>query len=54
MAAKTSYALFALYMMLPERPAAGQLLGPQATHTRALVFNVKGEDLLHLDRPTAA
>jgi hypothetical protein len=48
-AAKTSYALFLLYMIF-ETPAGRGLLGPHAPNTRALVFNVKGEDLLHLDR----
>lgn len=48
-AAKTSYALFWLYMIFAT--ARGRaLLGAQAPNTRALVFNVKGEDLLHLDR----
>lgn len=49
-AAKTSYALFLLYMML-ETAQGRALLGPSAAQTRALVFNVKGEDLLHLDKP---
>ena len=49
-AAKTSYALFLLYMIF-ETAAGRALLGPHAAATRALVFNVKGEDLLHLDRP---
>lgn len=49
-AAKTSYALFLLYMVL-ESAHGRELLGPAAQATRALVFNVKGEDLLHLDKP---
>jgi hypothetical protein len=49
-AAKTSYALFLLYMML-ETQQGRALLGPSSAQTRALVFNVKGEDLLHLDKP---
>ena len=49
-AAKTSYALFLLYMIL-ETQQGRALLGPAAAQTRALVFNVKGEDLLHLDKP---
>ncbi len=49
-AAKTSFALFLLYMML-ESAHGRSLLGPSAAQTRALVFNVKGEDLLHLDKP---
>lgn len=51
-ATKTSYALFLLYMLF-ETPEGRRMLGPAATNTRALVFNVKGEDLLHLDRPNA-
>ncbi len=49
-ATKTSYALFLLYQLF-ETVAGARLLGPHRPNTRALVFNVKGEDLLHLDRP---
>ena len=49
-ATKTSYALFPLYMLF-ETPQGRALLGAHAPNTKALVFNVKGEDLLHLDRP---
>jgi DNA helicase HerA-like ATPase len=49
-AAKTSYALFLLYMIFETR-LGRQLLGAHAASTKALAFNVKGEDLLHLDRP---
>jgi DNA helicase HerA-like ATPase len=49
-ATKTSYATFLLYSLL-ETDAGRQLLGVHAPNTRALVFNAKGEDLLHLDRP---
>ncbi len=49
-AAKTSYALFLLHMIF-ETAAGKTLLGEHAASTKALVFNVKGEDLLHLDRP---
>ncbi len=49
-ATKTSYALFALYQLL-EAPEGRNLLGPNLSRTRAVVFNVKGQDLLHLDRP---
>lgn len=49
-ATKTSYALFTLYMLF-ETPQGRALLGVHAPSTKALVFNVKGEDLLHLDRP---
>ena len=43
-ATKTSYATFLLYSMF--RSGA---LGPAAANTKALIFNVKGEDLLFLD-----
>lgn len=46
-ATKTSYALFFL-RMLTARP---DLVGKAASNLRVLVFNVKGEDLLHLDKP---
>jgi uncharacterized protein len=51
-ATKTSYALFLLYQLL-ETDLGWQLLGGGAGlgNTRALVFNTKGEDLLHVDRP---
>ncbi len=49
-ATKTSYALFLLYMLF-ETAEGRRLLGASSPQTRALVFNVKGEDLLHLDRP---
>lgn len=48
-ATKTTYALFLLYMLF-ETPQGRAMLGPRAPQTRALVFSVKGEDLLHLDR----
>lgn len=48
-ATKTSYALFLLYMLF-ETDAGRRLLGAHAPGTRALVFSVKGEDLLHIDR----
>jgi DNA helicase HerA-like ATPase len=51
-ATKTSYAMFLLYQLF-ETPQGRALLGAHAPNTRALVFNVKGEDLLHLDRPNA-
>lgn len=51
-ATKTSYALFLLYMLF-EMPEGRAMLGPSAPSTRALVFNVKGEDLLHIDRDNA-
>lgn len=49
-ATKTSYATFLLYQLF-ETTQGRALLGQQAPNARALVFNVKGEDLLHLDRP---
>ena len=53
-ATKTSYALFILYQLL-ETDRGMALLGGRAERegVRALVFNTKGEDLLHLDRPNA-
>jgi len=47
-ATKTTYALFLLYSLF-HSPA----LGPYAANTKAIVFNVKGEDLMYLDRPNA-
>ena len=44
-ATKTSYAVFLLHSLF----TSGQL-GAGAHNTRALIFNVKGEDLLFLDR----
>lgn len=44
-ATKTSYALFLLYSLLHS-----QVLGAHAANTRAVIFNVKGEDLLWLDK----
>jgi DNA helicase HerA-like ATPase len=50
-ATKTSFALFFL-RMLSAREHAGTV-GEGAANQRVLVFNVKGEDLLWLDRPNA-
>jgi DNA helicase HerA-like ATPase len=47
-ATKTSYAMFLLYSLFGSRA-----LGQEAANTRALVFNVKGEDLLFLDKPNS-
>ncbi|MBK5286997.1 MAG: ATP-binding protein [Acidimicrobiia bacterium] len=44
-ATKTTYATFLLYSMFNSG-----VLGAEATNTKALIFNVKGEDLLFLDR----
>ena len=46
-ATKTSFALFFL-RVLTARP---DIVGDAASNTRILVFNVKGEDLLWLDKP---
>jgi DNA helicase HerA-like ATPase len=51
-ATKTSYALFLLYQLF-ETDFGAQLLRGRRPETKAIVFNVKGEDLLHLDRPNA-
>ena len=45
-ATKTSYALFLLYSLFHSN-----VLGLEAPNTKALIFNVKGEDLLWLDKP---
>ena len=45
-ATKTSYATFLLYGLFHSG-----VLGGEAINTKALVFNVKGEDLLFLDHP---
>jgi DNA helicase HerA-like ATPase len=45
-ATKTTYATFLLYSLF-----TSGVLGAEAANTRALVFNVKGEDLLFLDHP---
>lgn len=45
-ATKTTYASFLLYGLF-----TSGALGGEATNTKALVFNVKGEDLLFLDHP---
>lgn len=43
-ATKTSYALFLLYSLFQN---------PAGQNSRAILFNVKGDDLLYLDRPNA-
>ncbi len=45
-ATKTTYALFLLYALFHS-----DVLGAYRANTKAIVFNVKGEDLLWLDRP---
>lgn len=45
-ATKTTYATFLLYSLF-----SSGVLGTEATNTKALIFNVKGEDLLFLDHP---
>lgn len=47
-ATKTTYASFLLYSLFHSGA-----LGREAPNTKALIFNVKGEDLLFLDRPNA-
>ena len=44
-ATKTSYATFLLHSLF-----TSGVLGRAAVNTKSLIFNVKGEDLLHLDR----
>ena len=48
-ATKTTYATFLLHSIF-----TSGVLGPRAVNTKALIFNVKGEDLLFLDRPNTA
>ncbi len=45
-ATKTTYASFLLYSLF-----TSGVLGAEAANTKALIFNVKGEDLLFLDHP---
>jgi DNA helicase HerA-like ATPase len=45
-ATKTTYASFLLYSLFHSG-----VLGSEAANTKALIFNVKGEDLLFLDKP---
>jgi DNA helicase HerA-like ATPase len=47
-ATKTSYATFLLYSLFHS-----DALGADAVNSKALIFNVKGEDLLWLDKPNA-
>ncbi|GAC1410821.1 MAG: ATP-binding protein [Actinomycetota bacterium] len=47
-ATKTTYATFLLYSLFNSG-----VLGAEAHNTKALIFNVKGEDLLFLDHPNA-
>jgi uncharacterized protein len=47
-ATKTTYATFLLHSLF-----TGEVLGPRAVNTKALIFNVKGEDLLFLDHANA-
>src|SRR6266545_250992 len=47
-ATKTSFATFLLYSVF-----RSGVLGAEAANTKALIFNVKGEDLLFLDHPNA-
>ena len=47
-ATKTSFATFLLYSVF-----RSGVLGAEAANTKALIFNVKGEDLLFLDHPNS-
>jgi DNA helicase HerA-like ATPase len=47
-ATKTTYASFLLYALFHS-----DVLGNERANTKALIFNVKGEDLLFLDQPNA-
>ena len=47
-ATKTSFATFLLYSLFE-----GGALGARAANSKAIIFNVKGEDLLFIDRPNA-
>lgn len=47
-ATKTSYASFLLYSLFHS-----EALGQDVTNAKAIIFNVKGEDLLWLDQPNA-
>ncbi|MBI1352858.1 MAG: ATP-binding protein [Acidobacteria bacterium] len=47
-ATKTSYATFLLYSLFHS-----DALGADATNSKAIIFNVKGEDLLWLDQPNS-
>ena len=47
-ATKTSYTMFLLHTLF-----GSHALGAEVANTRALIFNVKGEDLLFLDKPNA-
>lgn len=47
-ATKTTYATFLLHSLF-----TSGVLGAEAVNTKALIFNVKGEDLLFLDQPNA-
>jgi uncharacterized protein len=48
-ATKTTYATFLLHSIF-----TSGVLGQRGVNTKALIFNVKGEDLLFLDRPNMA
>ena len=48
-ATKTTFATFLLHSLFESG-----VLGARAVNTKALIFNVKGEDLVFLDRPNAA
>jgi DNA helicase HerA-like ATPase len=47
-ATKTTYALFLLYALFHS-----EVLGAYRANSKAIIFNVKGEDLLHIDEPNS-
>jgi DNA helicase HerA-like ATPase len=51
-ATKTTYATFLLYSLLNERGEKGVPVEDKAS-ARVIIFNVKGEDMLFLDKPNA-
>ncbi|MDZ7703908.1 MAG: ATP-binding protein [Trueperaceae bacterium] len=52
-ATKTSYALFLLYSIFNAENQKTRQPIVSGTNTKAIIFNVKGEDLLFLDKPNA-
>ena len=52
-ATKTSFATWLLYSVLNARRADGQFVAHNRQDVKAVVFNVKGTDLLYLDKPNA-
>ena len=52
-ATKTSFATWLLYSVMNARRPDGQFVADDRQHVKAVVFNVKGTDLLYLDKPNA-